>query len=295
MIHNPWFYGEHQVYDVSDFQVEVDLVDPPANLVIAGASQPAIDGNRYTFTLLNARNFTFSASNMYTVFATMVGGITITSYAFPFDAAAGRVALNDAAKALDVFNRIYGAYPRASLTVVEADFHDGMEYDGLYFLSDAFYGTYDGTPKGYLTMIGVHETAHQWWYARVANDQALEPWLDEALATYSELVYYSAVYPDLVKWWWSYRVDYYNPAGWVNLRIYDYGGSYPYRDGVYLRGARFLDQVRQKVGDPAFFDFLHDYATRYQGKIATSQDFFDLLKQHSTVDISDIVKAFFKP
>ena len=111
-------------------------------------------------------------------------------------------------------------------------------------------------------MIGVHETAHQWWYARVANDQALEPWLDEAMATYSELLYYQAIYPDLVKWWWSYRVDYFQPAGWVNQRIYDYGGSYPYRDGVYLRGARFLDLVRQKIGDPAFSGFYERIMSR---------------------------------
>ncbi len=102
-------------------------------------------------------------------------------------------------------------------------------------------------------MIGVHETAHQWWYARVANDQALEPWLDEALATYSEYLFYSHFHPELVKWWWGYRVDYFQPAGWVNQRIYDYGGSYPYRDGVYLRGARFFDQLRQRMGDAGLY------------------------------------------
>jgi aminopeptidase N len=36
----------------------------------------------------------------------------------------------------------------------------------------------------------VHETAHQWWYSMVGNDQILEPWLDESLADYSEVVYY---------------------------------------------------------------------------------------------------------
>ena len=111
----------------------------------------------------------------------------------------------------------------------------------------------------------------------------------------SELVYYKAVYPDLEKWWWSYRVDYYQPAGWVNLRIYDYGGSYPYRDGVYLRGARFLDQVRQRVGDPAFFEFIKDYAGRFQDQIVTAADFFGLLQQHSPADNSDLKKAYFKP
>ena len=295
VIHNPWFYGEHQVYEKSDFKVDVTLVDPPANLVLAGASQAAISGNHYTYTHLNARNFTFSASTMYQVFATNVGSTSITSYVFPFDAPGGRTALNDAAQSLDLYNHLFGAYPHASLSVVEADFHDGMEFDGLYFLSKGFYGTYDGTPKSYLTMIGVHETAHQWWYGRVASDQALEPWLDEALATYSELLFYSNFHPDLIKWWWGYRVDYFQPAGWVNQRIYDYGGSNPYRDGVYLRGARFLDQLRQRIGDVTFMDFIKDYAVSNADKIVTAQTFFDTLKKHSSVDISDLVKIYFKP
>ena len=295
LVHNPWFFGEHQVYEKSDFTVDLTLVDPPANLKVAAAAQAEIKDGHYRFTHPNARNFTFSASNMYQVFATVVGGISITSYVFSFDAQGGHTALTDAAQALELYNRLFGAYIHPSLAVVEADFHDGMEYDGLYFLSKGFYSTYDGTPKGYLTMIGVHETAHQWWYARIANDQALEPWLDEALATYSEYLFYSSQYPDLKKWWWDYRVDYFQPAGWINQRIYDYAGSYPYRDSVYLQGARFLDKLRQRVGDEIFFGFIKDYALRNQDRIATRQDFFDILKLHTSVDITDLVKIYFKP
>ena len=31
-----------------------------------------------------------------------------------------------------------------------------------------------------------HETAHQWFYSLVGNDQARDPWLDEGLATWAE-------------------------------------------------------------------------------------------------------------
>lgn len=295
IIHNPWYYGEHQVYEKADFEVNLTLIDPPANLSIAAASQPTVSGNRYTFQHKNARNFTLSASNMYVVYATIVGTITVTSYAFTFDAIGGRTALNDAAQAITLYSQLFGPYPHKSLSVVEADFHDGMEYDGLYFLSKGFYSTYDGTPKGYLTMIGVHESAHQWWYALVANDQALEPWLDEALSTYSELLFYNNYYPDLMKWWWSYRVDFFQPSGWVNLRIYDYGGAYPYRDGVYLRGAQFIDQVRQRIGDEAFFRMIKSYSSQYRDQISKAQNFFSLISHHSTVVISDLKAKFFKP
>ena len=85
-------------------------------------------------------------------------------------------------------------------------------------------------PKDSLTTIAVHETAHQWWYALIANDQALEPWVDEALCTYSEFLYYESVYAELIDWWWQYRVDFYKPDGKIDLPIYDYHGFLPYRE-----------------------------------------------------------------
>jgi len=39
----------------------------------------------------------------------------------------------------------------------------------------------------FLDVITQHETAHQWFYSLVGNDQAHDPWLDEALATWSQL------------------------------------------------------------------------------------------------------------
>ena len=39
---------------------------------------------------------------------------------------------------------------------------------------------YDNTPINYLVIIAAHETAHAWWFDAVANDQGIEPWLDDA-------------------------------------------------------------------------------------------------------------------
>ncbi len=294
LVHNPWFYGEHQVYEIADFQVEIELLEPPANLVMAACAPAQQSGSRYTYQHKNARNFTLSASTMYSVVTQKVGEVTVTSYAFPFDAGGGKQALKDAVDALALYSKLFGPYPRPTLAVVEADFHDGMEYDGLYFLSRAFYSLYDGTPKGYLTAIGVHETAHQWWYALVGNDQALEPWLDEALSTYSELLFYQALYPDLVKWWWATRVDYFNPKGWVNQRIYDFNGAFPYRDAVYLNGVHFLDDLRKKISDEVFFAFIKTYAGSNTRRLVTSQDFFNQLSTFTQVDMQPILKPYFK-
>ena len=97
----------------------------------------------------------------------------------------------------------------------------------------------------------------------------------------------------LTRWWQPYRVDYYEPAGLIGGRIYDYATYRAYRDAIYLRGQAFLQDIRQRIGDEAFFAFLKDYALRYRGQIVTRQDFFDVLAAHSTVGIDDLVMEYF--
>jgi hypothetical protein len=296
LAHDPWFYGEHQVYDVADYDVEIEVGGTAEPLVLAASAQPTSrEGNLYRYRMEQARGFAISLSPYYQVYSQQVGQTTVYSYGLPYYETGAQAALQYTVQALELFNQLFGAYPRPSLSVVVADFLDGMEYDGLYFLSRGFFNIYDGTPASYLTIIAVHETAHQWWYARVGNDQAYEPWLDEALCTYAERLYYEQEHPQLESWWWSFRVDFYEPSGVVGGSVYDYGGFRPYRDAVYLRGAQFLEALRQRVGDEAFFAFLRDYAAQKAGQQATAQDFFDILAQHSTRDISDLRQDYFAP
>jgi aminopeptidase N len=178
--------------------------------------------------------------------------------------------------------------------VVEADFLDGMEYDGLYFLSKGFYNLYSGGPADYLTAIAAHETAHQWWYSSLGNDQALEPWLDEALCTYSERLYYENLHPQGLDWWWTYRINYYEPKGWVDGSIYNPEGYRAYRDAIYLNGARFLEELRDLVGGDAFLDFIFAYAQEFARQIVTADDFFALLESYSQADITPLLDKYFQ-
>jgi hypothetical protein len=302
LVHEPWYFGEHQVYDVADYQVEITLVESIQDLVIAASAPAEQTGNNYRYHLASARTFALSASNQYQVQSMTVGDVTIYSYVFPYNVAGGQEALQNTADALALYSHLLAPYPHATMSVVEADFLDGMEYDGLYFLSRGFYDLYDGTPQGYLTLIAAHETAHQWWYGLVGNDQALEPWLDEAMCTYMERIFYERVYPDypqdsghpLVDWWWAYRVNFYQPTGWVDGTIYDYSGFRPYRDAVYLNGAKFLEDLRNLIGEDAFFAFLQDYATRNAHQLATAKDFFAILREHTAADMSELLTIYFQ-
>ncbi len=295
LIHDPGFFGEYLVYDLANFSVEINLENTPQNSIIAASAVPTVNNqNQYLYEHKAARNFVWSFSPSFIVNTTNVNGIEISNYYFSFNQKAGEQALVETSKAVALYEELFGPYPNKSLAIVEADFLDGMEYDGLYFLSKGFYNLYDGTPQGYLTMIAVHETAHQWWYTKIANDQALEPWLDEALCTYSEYLFYENTYPELADWWWEYRVNYYQPTGKIDLPIYDYPGFTPYRDATYLQGAKFLHQLRSNLGDEKFFSFLKTYSSMYSGQTSSTTHFWQLLHRVAGNDFSELMDQFFQ-
>jgi aminopeptidase N len=168
-----------------------------------------------------------------------------------------------------------------------------MEYDGLFFIGRDFYTAYDGTKLNNLVDLAIHETAHQWWFGLVGNDQALQPWLDEALATYSEKLFYEKNYPAITAWQ-AFRIDIHSPTGWIDMDVYHAGSFRSYANAVYLRGSQFLQALRDRVGDVAFLNFLKDYANQMAGKTATTKDFFRILHEHTSADISDILSEYFQ-
>ncbi len=272
ILHQPANVGEHLAYDVADFNVTVTQVDHAAPVVLAASSPAELSTAGWRYSLQNVRTFALSASPDYKTLTTTNTGVTITSYYFAEDKIPANAVLDATDKALKTYGEIFGPYPHSSLGIVESPFFDGMEYDGLYFLSQDYYASYDGTGLNNLVDIAVHETAHQWWFGMVGNDQAMEPWLDEALATYSEELFYEKNYPQISTWWF-FRVESFSPAGWVDTDIYDGINFRTYANAVYLRGAQFLEALRIRIGDPAFFAFLKDYASQMSGKACDGKRF----------------------
>ena len=111
--------------------------------------------------------------------------------------AAAAWTLDVARRSVERYSALFGPFPLSRLVIVEGDFPDGMEFSGLVFVSRDWFESWNGNPASYLTLITAHEVAHQWWYGSVANDQAAEPWLDEALATYSEYLLLESDFPEL--------------------------------------------------------------------------------------------------
>ncbi len=291
ILHEPWHVGEHLVYEAADFDVYLQVSDG----VQIAAPAPAVEKAGWQrYTLLQARTFVFSVSRFYQVSEMQVGTIPIRSYFLATDRAAGEHITLQAVRFLTLYMQRIVPYPYPALSIVESETLDGMEFDGLVFLAQRFYQEFDGGTRNNLTTIGIHEIAHQWWFGLVGNDQALEPWLDEALALYSEALFYEWA-ENAANWWWNFRVNFFDPQGFVNIPIYEGDNFRSYTNAVYLRGGQFLNALRQRIGDEAFYTFLQDYARHMQGKIATREDFFRILSQHTDQNLDDLIAEYFRP
>lgn len=292
ILHDPWAFGEHLVYDSADF--EVNLKVPDEGISVA-ASAPAEENGEWTrYRLYGARTFVFSASDRFLMSESAVGSVKIRSYYFAGHEGAGEGMLNAAVQAVGLFDVKIAPYPYDSLSVIETESPDGQEYDGLVFLSSDFYDQYGGSNRSNMVSIGVHEIAHNWWFGLVGNDQALDPWLDETMAVYSERIFYEFTNPAYGDWWWNFRVNYFNPSGWVDTSIYESGNFRTYTNAAYLTGAYFLEDLRVRMGDRDFYRFLKDYAARYSYKRVTGADFFAVARENTNANIDDLIGAYFK-
>ncbi len=292
LIHPPGLVGEHLVFDPADFEVTLRTADPTLVLMAPGVASALPDGAHYS--LLNARAFIWSVGPEFVRLETLAGDTPVRAYVYPEHTAAGEAALQAVAGSLTLYAELFGPYHYDSLTFVEASFADGLESDAFFFLDRNYFATYDGTVRNYLTAIAVHETAHQWWYSQVGNNPALEPWLDEALCTFSELLFYERLHPSQVEWWWQFRIDRFNLEGAVDRSIYDQAEFLPYVKAVYFRGTRFLNDVRKLTGERALLAALRDYAEQYNGQLATAEDFFAILAEHSPADLTNLRAYYFK-
>jgi len=292
VLHDESYLGEHLVYDAADFDVNIKTTDAGIVFATSGVSEPNGEWTRYR--LYGARTFAVSASDQFQFVEATSGGATIRAYYYPGYDTQGLAILNAAVREVDLFGVKFAPYPYGSLNIVQADLNDGQEYDGLVFLATKFYNEYNGSARSNLVTIGVHEIAHQWWFGLVGSDQALEPWLDEALAVYSETTFYKYIYPNSLDWWWQFRVNYFGPSGYVDTNIYEPGSFRAYVNAAYLNGANFLEALNYRMGDDAFYAFLQDYASRYGRGHATTYDFFAVARQNTTADISDLISLYFR-
>jgi len=99
---------------------------------------------------------------------------------------------------LDAYEPLYGAYPRARLTIVEGTNRSGTSFaaDGILWLSDLFFTHNDvllpGVLNRYTEFVLAHEIAHQWFGIGTGVDLDRDNWLSEGLCQYASINYFES-------------------------------------------------------------------------------------------------------
>jgi hypothetical protein len=267
--------GDPFYSDAANYRVTVKA---PSDYVIAatgdiGAKRQKGGSTIWQIDALAVRDFAWIASNDFHTASQKVGNTMVTSYYYTEES--GQKALEYAAAALDFFNDSFGEYPYRHFAVVESDFFiGGMEYPNLVMLDHSLY-----LPEyaDSLELVTAHETAHQWWYGVVGNNQVMDAWIDEGLTEYSTVLYYgnrygtkteAEIYNTMIaEGKYNYLQTYERTADvdeTIHRPSYEFSDWVLYDLLVYGKGAMMFHGLREQMGDELFFKALREYYRQYQ-------------------------------
>jgi aminopeptidase N len=174
----------------------------------------------------------------------------------------------DLGEALDWMSDRFGPYPYEAFGFVTADVSGvSLETQTMVLLAN--------------NMIGqrtvMHELAHMWFGNWVSLDSWQQMWRNEGFATYVQLMWETEDDPeDLQLVIESFRTA-----------VADNGERFPLGDpppallfsfNTYFGGAVFVHELRQEMGDDAFFGGLQTYFATYGGGTASDDQFREVME-----------------
>ena len=294
--------GDSVYSDAALYTVEI-LTDPGTNVATSGMwiSQQDVGGKELQrFISGPARDFFIIASPDYQVASKEVSGTTVNSYYLPEHAKGGAQALEVAADSLGIFNSLFGPYPYKEYDVVEAPLNraSGVEYPGMGLITSRLY---DNLTKPDFDSTVVHEVAHQWWYNVVGNDVIRAPWMDEALATYSSILYWEQVGGHSAREQaLAYYQDRFNentqngldaPVTEPLAYFRESDRAQSYGPVVYAKGALAFENLRQTIGDESFFKAIQFYYGTHWFSIANTGELLAAFQMATDIQLDSFYQT----
>jgi len=247
--------GETAVSETADYDVTVTA---PERLTVVGSGRTGVHSG-------SGPRRTWHFTNPYARDVAVVAGTFVTE-SFAVERVPVQIAVDAALDprttlgpvranvtlAMKEFTGRFGRFPYPSLTVVALKpiGGAGIEYPGLIFVGSRRYD-----------LVVTHEMAHEWFYGLVGNNQATEPWLDEAFATYGEALVNDVDYSGSL----DNDGDVNEPMTYWDKHSKSYGAV------VYAKGAAALLAARE-TGPVAFDRAIRCYVNANAYGIATARD-----------------------
>lgn len=274
----------------------------PAGYTVASSGQissATADGAEkiYEMSLENARDFALVLGEDFSVAQGEACGVQIMYYYYDDQSPAECLELIE--KSLTYFSETFGVYLYQTYSVVQTGFAiGGMEYPALVMVGDHL----SGIDRNYTA---VHETAHQWWYAAVGNNQLEDAWLDEGLAEYASALFFDAhgeygltrerlvsAAGTAYKALYTVQAQIFGEADTaMDKKLGEYLSEYQYVVLVYNKGMLLFDTLRTALGEKKFFTGLEKYYRDFAGKIAEPEDLAASFRRSGS-DAGGIIRSF---
>ena len=292
--------GDPFYSDMANYSVTITT---DADFLIAGSGRKVSEGvenNKKVakFRGVMLRDFALVVSNKFKVVSANNKFVAIDYYYF--DDENEKSSLQAAVDAIACFSKMIGEYPYECFSVVQADFvYGGMEYPNLVLVSGEIENADD-----YKNVI-IHETAHQWWYGLVGNNEFEHPWLDEALADYCTMLFYDkvegynlthakmieasrqnyntfvSVYTDVLG-----NLD-------TSMRAVDKYTTEPeYTYCTYVKGVLMYESLSDILGQKKFANCLQTYYNDFKFKNAKPEDLISSFEKASKTELKNFFSSW---
>ncbi len=289
------FYSDMANYNVTLTADKNYLVAHTGDLVEEMANENTTTS---VYSAKVVRDFAMVLSDKFSVESEKAGEVQVQY--FYFDDADSTGSLKAAVDAINTFSNLFGVYPYKNFCVVKSDFiQGGMEYPNLVMIASDIQNADD-----YKNVI-VHETAHQWWYGMVGNDEFLYPWLDESLTEFCTLLFYDnnegynlnhadmlkaerenyslfiSVYEDVLK-----SID-------TSMRAVDKYNTEPeYTYCIYVKGVLMYDSLYNLIGKKAFYNALKTYFEQNKYTNVTPQNLISAFNEAAKTDLTNFFNSW---
>ena len=294
------FYSDSSIYEIK--------IMLPEDYVLASTGElfnkeKVDDYVTYTYQAYPVRDFAIMFSKEYDVLVDEYQDIDIYSYLVGEDLEKFKYSINWAKEAISIFSELFGKYPYQNYSIAQnfSNF-SGMEYPQLCQIKYVDKGYRENIDEKYYyyrnEYVIAHETAHQWWYSVVGNNEIDEPWLDEAFAEYSTYQYFINKYGE------DRGIEFFSmirpgplsievPSKVMNKTIRDYTDFRQYSRDIYGGGAELLFRLEEHLGRDVMYKILREYFEEYKFENVDIAGFINICEEVSGKDLSEFFSPYF--
>ena len=300
--------GDIVFNEAANYELRIEVA--PGVVVFTSAGEAANSNTGEATNSNNSKALSFSAPDLrdFAIIAgrnlrseqVKVGDTTVRSIFVPEHERIGKRVLAMAEDSVRIFTARFGPLPFKTINIAEAPLVAGFgssEFAGLEVIASAYYVDFDSPAMRSLPEIireqrpsveeslewsVAHLTAHEWWGRAVGNDPGREPVLDEAMASWSALLYFREVYGEekaaavledqlqgvyrLYRTFGGEDMDANRPAR-------DYRNTFQYAAVVTTKGTLMFVELQRLLGEEKLLAALRNY---YQANLLEIAELDDL-------------------